>query len=133
EGAPAAGGRHGRRLPGLGRRAGHRHARVRSRLSVTSGSGPTMESQQIADKAAAVMPAVIADLERLVAIPSVAFPGYPSEPVERMAEETLRLFRDVGFENVELMEVPTGYLPIYAEIAGPPGSPVVMLYAHYDV
>ena len=92
-----------------------------------------MESQQIADKAAAVMPAVIADLERLVAIPSVAFPGYPSEPVEGMAAETLRLFRDVGFENVELMEVPTGYPPIYAEIKGPPGSPVVMLYAHYDV
>ena len=31
------------------------------------------------------------------------------------------------------MEVPDGYPPIYGEIAGPPGSPVVVLYAHYDV
>ena len=28
---------------------------------------------------------------------------------------------------------PSGYPPIYGEIQGPPGSPVVMLYAHYDV
>ena len=28
---------------------------------------------------------------------------------------------------------PTGYPPIYGTLEGPPGSPVVMLYAHYDV
>jgi acetylornithine deacetylase/succinyl-diaminopimelate desuccinylase-like protein len=89
--------------------------------------------EQLAEKAAAIMPTVIEELERLVGIASVAFPGYPSEPVEKMAEETLRLFRDVGFENARLMDVPSGYPPIYAEIEGPPGSPVVMLYAHYDV
>jgi acetylornithine deacetylase/succinyl-diaminopimelate desuccinylase-like protein len=79
------------------------------------------------------MPDVLRDLERLVAIPSVAFPGYPSEPVHEMAEETVELFRAVGFENAQLMEVPSGYPPIYGEIAGPPGSPTVLLYAHYDV
>ena len=31
------------------------------------------------------------------------------------------------------MNVPTGYPPIYAEVKGPEGAPVVMLYAHYDV
>jgi len=31
------------------------------------------------------------------------------------------------------MEVPSGYPPIYAELPGPEGSPVVVLYAHYDV
>ena len=31
------------------------------------------------------------------------------------------------------MEVPTGYRPIYGEIPGPEGSPVVVLYGHYDV
>ena len=92
-----------------------------------------MQTQQVADKAATIMPAVIAELERLVAIPSVAFPGYPPEPVDQMAAETLQMFRDVGFENAQFMEVPKGYPPIYAEIQGPPGSPVVMLYAHYDV
>jgi acetylornithine deacetylase/succinyl-diaminopimelate desuccinylase-like protein len=50
-----------------------------------------------------------------------------------MAEQTLAMFQAVGFTNARLMEVPSGYPPIYGEIAGPEGSPVVMLYAHYDV
>jgi acetylornithine deacetylase/succinyl-diaminopimelate desuccinylase-like protein len=84
-------------------------------------------------RVSALMPDVLADLERLVAIPSVAFPGYPAEPVNEMASETLRLFRGVGFTDAELMDVPTGYPPLYGEIQGPDGTPVVMLYAHYDV
>jgi acetylornithine deacetylase/succinyl-diaminopimelate desuccinylase-like protein len=92
-----------------------------------------MQAHEIAGRTAALMPGLLEDLERLVAIPSVAFPGYPSEPVERMAEQTLRMFREVGFADARFMEVPTGYPPIYGEIPGPEGSPVVMLYAHYDV
>jgi acetylornithine deacetylase/succinyl-diaminopimelate desuccinylase-like protein len=92
-----------------------------------------MDEREIASKAAALMPGLIEELEELVAIPSVAFPGYPAEPVERMAERTLQMFRDVGFTNAQLMEVPSGYPPIYGEIQGPEGSPVVVLYAHYDV
>jgi len=92
-----------------------------------------MQANEIADKARALMPGVIEDLEKLVAIPSIAFPGYPSEPMEQMGATTLQMFRDVGFTNAELMEVPSGYPPIYAEIEGPEGSPVVVLYAHYDV
>jgi acetylornithine deacetylase/succinyl-diaminopimelate desuccinylase-like protein len=80
-----------------------------------------------------LMPDVLADLERLVQIPSVAFPGYPSEPVTEMASETLRLLRGVGFTDAALMEVPSGYPPVYGEIGGPAGAPVVVLYAHYDV
>jgi PPK2 family polyphosphate:nucleotide phosphotransferase len=48
-----------------------------------------------------MMPGLLADLERLVSIPSVAFPGYPPEPVDRMAKEALRLFQDAGFANAE--------------------------------
>ena len=43
------------------------------------------------------------------------------------------MFREAGFDDARLMEVPSGYPPIYGEIAGPEGSPVVVLYAHYDV
>ena len=92
-----------------------------------------MNTKEIAEKAAVLMPGLISDLERLVAIPAIAFPGYPSEPVEEMADLTLQMFREVGFTNARLMEVPTGYPPIYGEIAGPEGSPTVVLYAHYDV
>jgi acetylornithine deacetylase/succinyl-diaminopimelate desuccinylase-like protein len=92
-----------------------------------------VQAEQIATKAAELMPGLLRQLEELVAIPSVAFPGYPAEPVQRMADRTLQMFRDVGFTDARFMEVPTGYAPIYAEVVGPEGSPVVMLYAHYDV
>ena len=92
-----------------------------------------MEALEIRSRVAGMMPDLLADLERLVAIPSVAFPGYPSEPVERMATETLQLFQEAGFANAALQEVPTGYPPIYGEIPGPDGAPTVVLYAHYDV
>jgi acetylornithine deacetylase/succinyl-diaminopimelate desuccinylase-like protein len=92
-----------------------------------------VQTQQIADQAKALMPDLIGDLQKLVAIPSIAFPGYPPAPVMQMAEETLAMFQGAGFTNARLMEVPTGYPPIYGEIPGPEGSPVVVLYAHYDV
>jgi acetylornithine deacetylase/succinyl-diaminopimelate desuccinylase-like protein len=92
-----------------------------------------MQVSDIRAKTEAMMPSLLESLDRLVAIPSVAFPGYPAEPVHQMADETLSMFRAVGFENARLMEVPSGYPPIYGEIAGPEGSPTVMLYAHYDV
>jgi acetylornithine deacetylase/succinyl-diaminopimelate desuccinylase-like protein len=92
-----------------------------------------MDTKDVAARVSALMPGLVADLETLVAIPSIAFPGYPAEPVERMGEQTLRLFQEAGFTNARLMDVPTGYPPIYGEIAGPEGSPVVVLYAHYDV
>ena len=65
-----------------------------------------MQTADIAAKTAAMMPELIKDLEHLVAIPSVAFPGYPAEPVQRMVEESLRMFREVGFTDARLMEVP---------------------------
>jgi acetylornithine deacetylase/succinyl-diaminopimelate desuccinylase-like protein len=92
-----------------------------------------MQAHEISEKVQTLMPGVIADLEELVAIPSVAFPGYPEEPVHRMAERTLALFREAGFADARLMDVPSGYPPIYGEIKGPEGSPVVVIYAHYDV
>ena len=92
-----------------------------------------MRADEMSTKVELMMPSLLESLEQLVAIPSVAFPGYPAEPVETMADQTLHMVRDVGFTNAELMSVPTGYPPIYGEIVGPAGSPVVMLYAHYDV
>lgn len=92
-----------------------------------------MTPSDVAATVRSLMPQVIADLEELIAIPSVAFPGYPEEPVHRMAERTLALFREAGFADARFMDVPTGYPPIYGEIPGPPGAPTVVLYAHYDV
>ncbi|HET7763228.1 MAG TPA: M20/M25/M40 family metallo-hydrolase [Phycicoccus sp.] len=92
-----------------------------------------MQSQEISEKVRSLMPGVLADLEELVAIPSVSFPGFPEEPMHRMAERTLEMFREAGFTDARLMDVPSGYPPIYGELKGPEGSPVVVLYGHYDV
>lgn len=92
-----------------------------------------MHVDEVRSKAQAMMPGLLDTLEELVRIPSVAFPGYPAEPVEEMGRVTLEKFRAAGFTDARLMEVPSGYPPIYGEIPGPEGSPVVMLYAHYDV
>ena len=60
-------------------------------------------------------------------------PATRPSPSWRWPSRRWQMFRDVGFTNAQLMDVPTGYPPIYGEIPGPEGSPVVMLYGHYDV
>lgn len=80
-----------------------------------------------------LMPQVRADLERLVRIPSIAFEGYPQEPVDAAAEATLEILRDAGLADAHLIDVPGGPQAVFGEIAGPPGAPTVLLYAHYDV
>jgi acetylornithine deacetylase/succinyl-diaminopimelate desuccinylase-like protein len=89
--------------------------------------------EQVQSAASAMMPTIKEELDQMVGVASVAFPGYPPEPVHQMAETVLGLFKAVGIENAALQEVPTGYPPIYGTLDGPAGSPTVMLYAHYDV
>ncbi len=79
-----------------------------------------------------VMPEVIQELKEMVAIPSVAFPTFPSEPVHAMADKAVAAFNAIGVP-ARLMDIPDGYPAVWAEIPGPPGSPVVLLYGHYDV
>ncbi|WP_348788822.1 M20/M25/M40 family metallo-hydrolase [Leifsonia sp. NPDC080035] len=87
----------------------------------------------VAAAAKAMMPDVIAHLESLVRIPSVAFPGFDPEPVHRMGQAVVELFEQAGAEGVRLLEVPGGYPCVYADLPGPADSPTVLLYAHYDV
>ncbi|HEX3299712.1 MAG TPA: M20/M25/M40 family metallo-hydrolase [Actinomycetota bacterium] len=89
--------------------------------------------EQAKSAATAMMPTIKEELDQMVGVASVAFPGYPPEPVHQMADTVLRLFKDVGIENAALQEVPEGYPPIYGTLDGPEGAPTVVLYAHYDV
>lgn len=72
------------------------------------------------------------DLEDLVRIESVwADPARHGE-VHRSAEKVADLLRDAGFDAVEI--VSEGGAPaVIAHQQGPPGAPVVLLYAHHDV
>jgi acetylornithine deacetylase/succinyl-diaminopimelate desuccinylase-like protein len=81
----------------------------------------------------AILPGIITELEELIRIPSVAFPGYPPEPVHRMAKATADFLKRCGLTNARLLEIPGGYPAVYGTIPAPPGAPTVLLYAHYDV
>jgi acetylornithine deacetylase/succinyl-diaminopimelate desuccinylase-like protein len=89
--------------------------------------------EEIRRKTEALMPAVVEDLKALIRHPSVAFPGYPEEPVHAMAKATAGLLKGYGLQDVRLLDVPGGFPAVYGEIPAPPGTPTVMMYAHYDV
>jgi len=84
-------------------------------------------------KVRSFLPDVINDLKELISVPSVAFPGYPPEPVYRVAELTADLLKRYGLPNARLLEIPGGYPAVTGDIPAPPGAPTVLFYAHYDV
>ncbi|WP_424211974.1 M20/M25/M40 family metallo-hydrolase [Streptomyces sp. BI20] len=87
----------------------------------------------LAARVEALMPEVLDELATLVALPSVAFPGFPADPVLKAAEATAELLRRSGAPNARLLEIPDGYPAVFAEVPGPADAPTVLLYAHYDV
>ncbi|MEV6984965.1 M20/M25/M40 family metallo-hydrolase [Sphaerisporangium sp. NPDC051017] len=82
---------------------------------------------------AAQMPRAVEELSRLVAIPSVAFPGHPEEPVLAAAAATEELLRGAGLPHVRQIPIEGSFPAVFAEAPAPPGAPTVLLYAHYDV
>ncbi|MDI6719683.1 MAG: M20/M25/M40 family metallo-hydrolase [Methanomicrobiales archaeon] len=92
-----------------------------------------MDPEPLRSMIHALMPAAIEDLGELIRHPSVAFSGFPPEPVFRMANATLDLLQAYGLPNARLLPIPDGYPAVYGEIRPPPGAPTVLFYAHYDV
>ncbi|HEY8471762.1 MAG TPA: dipeptidase [Natronosporangium sp.] len=77
------------------------------------------------------LPGVRADLERLVAIPSIAFAEFDHSHVQRSAEFCAELLRGCG---LEAQIVRAGGQPaVIGKKPAPPGAPTVLLYAHHDV
>lgn len=79
------------------------------------------------------MPQLRADLERLIAIPSVAFPGFPEAPVLAAADEVEQLLRQVGVENVSRLNLPNTAPAVIGRAHVDDALPTVLLYCHYDV
>ncbi|MCT9928929.1 dipeptidase [Planotetraspora sp. A-T 1434] len=92
-----------------------------------------MTPEEIEKAVEAGMPQAVEDLKRLVAIPSVAFPGHPEVPVHEAAALTEELLRAAGLPHVERVPVEGSFPAVYGEAPAPPGAPTVLLYAHYDV
>jgi acetylornithine deacetylase/succinyl-diaminopimelate desuccinylase-like protein len=71
------------------------------------------------------------DLEHLVAIPSIAFDGYPRAPLDEAAALVEELLREAGAATIERVAVAGEAPTILADFPG--DGPTVLLYAHYDV
>ncbi|MCB7135944.1 M20/M25/M40 family metallo-hydrolase [Cellulosimicrobium marinum] len=96
-------------------------------------AAPTpLDDTVLRPKVAGLMPEVLAELEALIAIPSCAFPGFPSEPVHAAAQRVVDAFGRYGVD-ARVTPVEGGYPAVTADVPGPPGTPTVLLYAHYDV
>jgi cysteinylglycine-S-conjugate dipeptidase len=93
----------------------------------------TMDTAAMKRTVEEMMPAVRADLEKLVRCASVSAPEFPRGPVLEAAEEAAAILRAAGCPGVELIAIPDGAPLVHAEIPAPAGAPTVMLYAHYDV
>jgi cysteinylglycine-S-conjugate dipeptidase len=92
-----------------------------------------MDIDELRRRTAADMPRTIADLERLVAIPSIGYPGYDPANVRASAEATVQILRDAGCADVGLIELDGGHPAVFGKIPGPIGAPTLLLYAHHDV
>ena len=92
-----------------------------------------MDTDGLAQRISDDMPRVIDELSRLVAIPSVGYPGYDPAHVRASAELTREILAEAGVTDVRLLEIEGGHPAVFGEIPGPEGSPTVLLYAHHDV
>lgn len=98
--------------------------------------GPTTED--LRRRVAAAFPALRADLERLVRIPSVSAPAFDQEHVAASAAAVADLLRGAGLPDVRVLTAtrPDGTVSRPAVVArrpAPAGAPTVLLYAHHDV
>jgi acetylornithine deacetylase/succinyl-diaminopimelate desuccinylase-like protein len=89
-------------------------------------------------RVADLFPALQADLEALVRIPSVSAPAFDQAHVAASAAATEQLLRDAGLPDVQILSAPRpdgtpGAPAVVARRQAPEGAPTVLLYAHHDV
>ncbi|MBA8792439.1 acetylornithine deacetylase/succinyl-diaminopimelate desuccinylase-like protein [Friedmanniella endophytica] len=92
-----------------------------------------MTSSTVTEAVETVLPGVVADLERLVAIPSVSADPARADDVRRSAEAVAGLLRDTGCPDVRVVAAEGGQPAVIARYPAPAGMPTVCLYAHHDV
>jgi acetylornithine deacetylase/succinyl-diaminopimelate desuccinylase-like protein len=76
---------------------------------------------------------LVADLAKLVAVPSISTDGEHQRELDRCAELTCDLMRETGLNNVGVLRSGASNPYAYGEWLGAPGKPTVFLYAHHDV
>jgi cysteinylglycine-S-conjugate dipeptidase len=79
------------------------------------------------------LPAVRADLEQLVRIPSVSADPAAAPHLKASAEAVAVLLRQAGLTQVDVLAAGGSQPAVLARRPAPPGAPTVLLYAHHDV
>lgn len=107
-------------------------------MASTSPADP--RAAELREAVAGGFPASVADLSRLVRIPSVSWDGFDPAHVEASAEAVRALAEATGvFERIDVVREPIGEsgkqgLPaVIATRAARNGRPTILLYAHHDV
>ena len=80
-----------------------------------------------------VLPAVRADLDQLVRIPSVSADPAAAPYLQASAEAVAVLLRQAGLPQVDVVAAGGSQPAVLAHRPAPPGAPTVLLYAHHDV
>jgi acetylornithine deacetylase/succinyl-diaminopimelate desuccinylase-like protein len=80
-----------------------------------------------------LMPGLRRDLDQLIRIPSLAFPGFDPGPLHECHDLVAQLLRDAGVPEVSTLSLPDTAPCVIGEIPAPDGAPTVLLYSHYDV
>ncbi|MEU4173348.1 dipeptidase [Streptomyces sp. NPDC026665] len=93
-----------------------------------------MTTDPIAETVESLMPAAYAELAQLIAYRSIADPeSAPRAECEQAAEWVLGALRSEGFQDLSVLDMVDGHQSVYGFLPGPPDSPTVLFYAHYDV
>ena len=101
-------------------------------------TSPAPSLTDLRARVAAGFPAVRADLEDLVRIPSISSPTFDQSHLQRSADAVAALLRAEGFVDTQVLTAtrPDGVVSRPAVVArkpAPQGAPTVLLYAHHDV
>src|SRR5215472_1669589 len=97
------------------------------------GTAPPPGDERLAAAVRQVLPSVRADLERLVAIPSVSADPAAAPHLAASAREVAALLRAAGLPEAEVITAGGGAPAVLGHLPAPPGAPTVLLYAHHDV
>ncbi len=73
------------------------------------------------------------ELKSVIRIKSISAPGFDRTEVNNCANAVAHSLREIGMDNVELLELPNVHPYVFGEWLGKKDAPTVLLYAHYDV
>jgi acetylornithine deacetylase/succinyl-diaminopimelate desuccinylase-like protein len=85
---------------------------------------------ELAGRVRGLLPRLTDELVALMAVPSVASPGYRGGTRAALADAehvVTRLLRDSGVEQAETIRLPDTAPVVFGEFPAPPGAPTVLL------